>query len=227
MFVPLLALAASEPNAQPELRPSDGVLAEDSERWDPGCKPGMVRIRKYCIDQYEAPNIKGVKPLVMFTATDAQAWCKEQGKRLCKRREWERACEGDDKDSYPYGSTWKSGACNDEKLYMPVDEKLLSAWPKKKAKKEVARVWQGDLSGDRETCASSKEVFDLTGNVEEWVMVGDKPVLKGCYWNGCYSGKKPTCRSQNEAHGPQFRYYNVGFRCCMDAVEDPDKLKEL
>jgi hypothetical protein len=69
-------------------------------------------------------------------------------------------------------------------------------------------------------------VSDLTGNVEEWVVrtrehVNPWPyVLIGCYWAGCYGGNKPTCHSTNNAHGPEFRYYETGFRCCKDAAGD-------
>jgi hypothetical protein len=63
----------------------------------------------------------------------------------------------------------------------------------------------------------------MTGNVEEWVVrthehVNGWPyILTGCYWSGCYGGGKPTCRSTNSAHGPEFRFYETGFRCCKDA----------
>ena len=63
----------------------------------------------------------------------------------------------------------------------------------------------------------------MTGNVEEWVVrtrehPTDWPyLLVGCYWSGCYGGDKPTCRSTNSAHGPEFRFYETGFRCCRDA----------
>ena len=43
-------------------------------------------------------------------------------------------------------------------------------------------------------------------------------ILIGCYWSGCYGGNKPTCHSTNNAHGPGFRFYETGFRCCRDAA---------
>ena len=41
-------------------------------------------------------------------------------------------------------------------------------------------------------------------------------ILIGCYWSGCYGGGKPTRHSTNAAHGPEFRFYETGFRCCKD-----------
>jgi len=60
----------------------------------------------------------------------------------------------------------------------------------------------------------------MTGNVEEWVTSrkhGAAHVLKGCYWSGCYGGSKPTCKSTNAAHAETFKFYETGFRCCVEA----------
>jgi len=68
---------------------------------------------------------------------------------------------------------------------------------------------------------------DPPGNPHDWSLDdlvrtrehdNDWPyLLVGCYWSGCYGGGKPTCHSTNDAHGPEFRFYETGFRCCRDA----------
>ena len=58
------------------------------------CGPDMVEAPLACIDRFEAPNEPGKRPLLMVTATEAEAWCVDHGKRLCTEREWMTACGG-------------------------------------------------------------------------------------------------------------------------------------
>jgi formylglycine-generating enzyme required for sulfatase activity len=188
-----------------------------------GCRAGMVRVGEFCIDRYEAPNRRGARPLVMQSAKEADAWCSSHHKRLCTEEEWTAACEGDEHRAYPYGDTYVYGQCNDDKSWQKVDEALLGKWPAPEAQAHAKELYQADRSGADRKCASEAGVHDMTGNVEEWVVrtrehTNDWPyILAGCYWSGCYGGGKPTCRSTNSAHGPEFRFYETGFRCCADA----------
>jgi hypothetical protein len=190
-----------------------------------GCSRNMVRAGDYCIDRYEAPNRRGARPLVMQSANDANVWCSTHKKRLCTEDEWIAACEGEEHRSYPYGSEHVDGRCTDDKPWRAVDEPLLAKWPAPEAKMLAKELYQATPSGTKRKCASSVGVRDMTGNVEEWVVrtrdhANDWPViLIGCYWSGCYGGGKPTCHSTNNAHGPDFRYYETGFRCCKDAKD--------
>jgi formylglycine-generating enzyme required for sulfatase activity len=188
-----------------------------------GCRSSMVRVRDVCIDRYEAPNRRGAKPLVMQTANDAASWCEARHKRLCTEDEWIAACEGEEHRSYPYGSEHVDGRCNDDKPWRQVDEGTLAKWPDAEAQEHAKSLYQAARSGSKRKCVSQAGVRDLTGNVEEWVVrtrehANDWPyLLIGCYWSGCYGGGKPTCHSTNNAHGPEFRFYETGFRCCRDA----------
>ena len=191
------------------------------------CPSDMAHIDGFCMDRYEAPNEKGAEPFVMESALSATAWCEERGKRLCTETEWVRACRGPDDATYGYGEAHEAGRCNDDKKWMVVSEKTLATWPSPEAQAEVDKVYQGTPSGSLEKCESGFGVFDLLGNVEEWVVrtlphANNYPhVMKGCYWAGCYGGNKPTCGSTNPNHGDSFRYYETGFRCCMDAGQAP------
>lgn len=186
------------------------------------CAEDMADIGAYCMDRYEAPNELGADPLVMESAVSAEAWCDERGKRLCTEDEWDTACAGTSNALYPYGDVHTPSRCNDDKTWRVVSEAALNTWPSSTAANEVAELWQGATSGSYPECVSDYGVFDLTGNVEEWVVRtrahahSNPHVLKGCYWAGCFGGSKPTCASTNPAHADGFRYYETGFRCCKD-----------
>ncbi len=49
---------------------------------------------KFCIDQFEFPDIPTVYPVVWVKAREAAEVCSAMGKRLCDAHEWEGACAG-------------------------------------------------------------------------------------------------------------------------------------
>jgi formylglycine-generating enzyme required for sulfatase activity len=185
-----------------------------------GCPATMVSVGDFCMDRYEAPNVRGAEPLVMQSANDAGAWCSSHGRRLCTEDEWIAACEGQEHRRYPYGEEHVEARCNDDKPWRKVDEAALAKWPAPEAQAHAKALYQAVPSGLNRKCVSQDGVRDLTGNVEEWVVrtrehANPWPyLLVGCYWSGCYGGNKPTCHSTNDAHGPDFRFYETGFRCC-------------
>jgi formylglycine-generating enzyme required for sulfatase activity len=219
LIPPLLAVAAVV-----VLLGADGDAGAKARRRRKGCPSGMVRVHDTCVDRFEAPNRKGAKPLAMQSANDAQAWCSAHGKRLCTEDEWISACESDEHRAYPYGAERVDGRCNDDKPWKQVDEATLNKWPAAEAQAHAKDLYQATSSGSRRKCVSADGVYDMTGNLEEWVVrtrehANDWPfILAGCYWSGCYGGGKPTCHSTNNAHGPEFRFYETGFRCCKDAT---------
>jgi formylglycine-generating enzyme required for sulfatase activity len=209
--------------APPIVEPSTSRLTPPVISANGPCPGDMVQVFGFCIDRYEAPNVAGEYPLVMESALGAEKWCADHGKRLCGEDEWERACSGPESFAYPYGLIHEDAACADEKTWIEKDESTITQWPEKPAMGEVTRLYQAERSGTRAQCVSGFGAYDMTGNVEEWV-VGDKKrhhayehVLKGCYWSGCYGGSKPTCTSTNAAHADAFKFYETGFRCCRDA----------
>jgi formylglycine-generating enzyme required for sulfatase activity len=194
----------------------------------------MVPAGHFCIDRYEAPNEKGELPYSLQTAYDGEDWCAARGKRLCTEDEWTRACRGTSGRTYPYGNTFRPGVCNDDKPWVGVGWKKLSRWPQDPALDEASRLYQADMAGARAECVTEEGVFDMTGNVAEWVRragasgspakPGFEHVLKGCYWAGCFKDPQPSCAFTNGAHPGTFRTYEAGFRCCMaraSAVTSP------
>lgn len=183
--------------------------------------PGVTRTSgdvthiRTCMDIYEAPNVRGQKPLVMKSGVEAERFCAAQSKRLCSEAEWESACEGDAHKPWVYG--WKADAtsCNSGKGWRAFDVTLLNAGGAK-AQAEVDRLWQGEGSGARASCVSQDGIYDLVGNVEEWVIARPgrpfRLAMMGGFWAKPWTG----CRGTNDAHEPGFKFYEVGFRCCKD-----------
>jgi hypothetical protein len=206
------------------------------------CPAGMVPADGFCIDRYEAPGAAGALPLVMYTFDEADAWCAARGRRLCYDDEWTRACAGVAATRWPYGDVFRPGACRDDATWRPYDQTLLNGWPwgrsgpaidsldallaavaaasptARAAAEHVRALYQGTPAGDRAGCTNETGAFDLTGNVEEWTRrrdAGDGPqfsgALKGRYW-----AEARTCQSAVTNHGNAFRFYEIGFRCCLD-----------
>src|SRR5262249_31098299 len=120
---------------------------------------GKVTHQRVCMDEFEAPNARGAKPLVMLTGVQAVEWCEARGKRLCTEYEWELACEGPEK--LPYGYGWAvDGTCNSEKSWRPPNTFLLFHGSKAEVDREVDRLWQGENSGTRDGCVTAYGVHD-------------------------------------------------------------------
>jgi hypothetical protein len=175
--------------------------------------------KKYCVDRYEWPNKAGVLPRYMASWNEAKASCEAAGKRLCSDTEWTLACEGPQRQPYPYGNGYvrDNTACNIDKPYLwPHPEKV---YDPRSGADELARLDQREPSGSRAACVSPYGVRDMVGNVDEWVVnesQSGKPYmsgLKGGYWGPV----RTRCRPMTTGHEETFRYYQIGFRCCEDA----------
>jgi formylglycine-generating enzyme required for sulfatase activity len=185
-------------------------------------RPGVARVSggrtrvRVCMDEFEAPNQRGAKPIVMLSSVEAAAYCRAHGeKRLCTENEWETACEGPDLRPWPYGFRYDPEACNGAKRWMKFDAYALMRGGDA-AQAETDRLWQGEGSGARASCVAASGVYDLTGNVEEWIASSRARQWPTALIGGFWAKWWPQCRGTNAAHEPTFRFYEVGFRCCMD-----------
>lgn len=180
------------------------------------CQGKTVK-KHFCIDRYEYPNKEGERPVVMKSWRDAERTCKAEGKRLCGDSEWTLACEGQERLAYPYGNKRDSMACNIDKAHPDVNERALASADPSKRQAEVDRLWQGEASGARPQCKSPYGVYDMTGNVDEWVVNESghpyQSASKGGYWGPV----RDRCRPKTTAHGEEFAFYQLGFRCCGDS----------
>jgi len=195
----------------------EGVFPRRCAEFAPTTKcSGKLVHKRFCIDRYEWPNKPGENPAVMKTWYDAKDACGAIGKRLCGDSEWTLACEGHERLPYPYGYDRNSEACNIDKPHPDVNEKALGSPDPKVRDAEAKRLWQGEPSGSRTSCVSPFGVFDMTGNVDEWVVnesgVPYKSGLKGGYWGPV----RDRCRPETTIHSEGFSFYQIGWRCCAD-----------
>lgn len=172
--------------------------------------------QRFCMDQYEAPNQRGAKPIVMIDFFQAQAWCQERGKRLCTEQEFETACEGPLLLPYFYGWQVDKTICNSDKPWIAFDAVKLQGGGFE-ARNELERLWQGTPSGEMPRCRTRDGIYDLLGNVEEWVTARHGRRWPGALMGGFWAKPWTGCRGTNDAHEATFSFYETGFRCCKDA----------
>jgi hypothetical protein len=206
---------------------------------DTGAPPGpcpdeMVFVELACIDRYEA-HLDGVSPfeipagglavseegeipqgyISQLVAADAGA---EAGKRLCSIDEWMRACGGPEGTIYPYGDSYDPGACNDTRATHPVVDVFGAATTWSDAQLNDPRLNQLPDSlapaGANPGCVSAEGVFDLHGNLHEWVDDPNGTFKGGFYVDAVLNG--PGCTYTTTAHSAGYRDYSTGFRCCRD-----------
>ena len=189
------------------------------ERFRPNSRClGKPKPKLFCIDRFEFPNEAGKRPTVDITWYDARSQCANLGKRLCDAEEWTLACEGPQLKPYPFGYVRDATICNFDRPYVIPDNVALDN-PKTRAA-EIARINQSEPSGSRARCVSDYGVYDMTGNVDEWVFdVRGSPQgpefqsgLKGGYWGPVRNRCRPMTTDHNQWH----HGYQIGFRCCND-----------
>lgn len=184
----------------------EGITAEQGKKTD----------IKVCMDQFEAPNVRGAKPFVMRSFNNAQKWCGERGKRVCTEQEWELACEGPEHRPLAYGWAVDKEICNSNKQWRPFDVAKLYSKEGDDSKNEVEKLWQGAPSGSYKGCVSAFGIYDMMGNVEEWVATRQGRRFAGALMGGFWAKPWTGCRGTNDAHETSFVFYETGFRCCSE-----------
>jgi len=176
---------------------------------------------RFCMDRYEWPNEKGALPRTLTSWLEARAMCAERGKRLCTEDEFNFACEGEAMSAYVYGDARDSTACNFDRPYIErtfTYTRWDSCMADPTCKAEFDRLDQRVPSGSMLRCVSQAGVFDLNGNVNEWVertepTATSRSGLKGGWWGPV----RDRCRPMTTFHLAGDFGYEAGFRCCRDA----------
>jgi len=193
--------------------------------------------------RYQARNAEAVFPQAYISGVEAEQACKNAGKRLCTMNEWRRGCQGTRATTFINGRT-REEHCQTGKLHLlPLkfgnDPKL---WKYEEHFNDPSLGLEpGYLakSGDHPDCKSDAGLFDMVGNLHEWVSdrVSDRLVQKvemdkvrrheqpwadgnGIFMGGFFSTTDelgPGCLFTTLAHEPTYHDYSTGFRCCMAA----------
>ncbi|WP_437841004.1 formylglycine-generating enzyme family protein [Sorangium sp. So ce1153] len=176
--------------------------------------------RRFCVDRHEWPNRVGELPRVYVDWYEAKSLCASVGKRLCRRSEWILACEGPKRLPYPWGFVRTPSPCNIDRAAIAFD--IGAIVDEATREDEIARLWQADPIGSHPNCISAYGAYDLSGNVDEWTdnLADDPSTARPATLNGGYWGPvRNTCRLTTGGHGPTFKFYQAGFRCCADTVD--------
>ncbi len=174
-----------------------------------------------------SPTKRGDLPVVMVTHDMASTFCAWRGGRLPTEAEWERAASGGKSRRWPWGNTPPD--CTRANLLGCGDE----SWPVGAA---------GGLGASREG------VYDLAGNVAEWVLdqydsgqyaLDAAQLAAGGLFNPAHQGQKASTKrvvrggsraagaagiraADRMAKGPDSEYDDIGFRCVYSSANiDP------
>jgi formylglycine-generating enzyme required for sulfatase activity len=158
-----------------------------------------------------------VTPSGYLDGIEAERACKNAGKRLCTTSEWVTACRGEQNRPFPYGDTYAQGACNVFREAHPaailhgnaseghLDPRL-----------NLVKGPSGPLlrkTGATSTCRSvwgNDGVFDMVGNLDEWVEDEN-----GAFQGGFYArATKAGCEARITSHPRAYEDYSLGVRCC-------------
>ncbi len=175
-----------------------------------------------------AVNSAGAFPQGYISGHQAAVACERSGKRLCKSDEWKNACMGPKKTIFPYGNARQVGRCNDNGrssmhfFNAKLDDKPENSWMWGFGGNMVdprLNQLEGTLtrSGERTGCTNEYGVFDMVGNLHEWVDDPDGTFQGGYYLDTHLNGD--GCYYRTTAHPMSHLDYSTGFRCCAD-VDD-------
>ena len=220
------SLPDSEP---PDTAPPDtGVV--------PGCPAGMVSVNDaFCIDRFEAsrPDATassdgsddsqatsrlGVEPWKVDTQDEARTACEAADKRLCTEDEWYTTCVGPAERVYSYGDDYQATTCNG----IDANCDCHGSTAEECACDENGGPYAGcyydcggsngmEATGSRSGCTNDFGVYDINGNLWEYVeSSAEYPVRGGAY--NCGNSESYHRCDYEPGWNPSAR----GFRCCHD-----------
>ena len=203
-------LAAADKPALPDTDPAAARCAQDTHR-DPTCFQGTC------------DGVLCDMPQPCVSQCDAKIYCEWAGKRLCgpvgteplgidrsnlldaTKNQWRNACSPDGRE-WPYGPSYDAQACN-----------TIDRQPKPCNGPSVTASFPGCQAPE----AAYDQVFDLSGNLFEWVDASQEGaswpdlrciIMGGSYvhyWGDADCGEYSTLDWPCDAHHEEF-----GFRCC-------------
>ena len=197
------------------------------------CPEGMAQVDDFCIDRWEAHLVgqtpyevptsgvaatgPGTVPQGYISGVVASNACIAAGKRLCTSVEWLRACRGPGNTIYPYGNSYVAGRCNDTRPEHPIIT-LFGSFIESEINNPLLNQLPDsvDPTGANAQCVSAEGVYDLHGNLEEWIADAAGTFRGGDYVEAALNG--PGCLNVTTAHNTLHHEFTTGFRCCAEPV---------
>jgi hypothetical protein len=186
------------------------------------CQSKTRQPMRFCMDAYEWPNKKGEIPRDLTSWQEAKDTCEGIGKRLCSDVEFTFACEGDDMWPHVTGFDRDPSKCSYDRPYRLRTFNFFkhdACLADEKCKAALEAIDQRLPAGSMPACVSRDGVWDLNGNINEWIELPGRGLskragLKGGWWGPV----RDRCRPMTTFHGESDYGYEVGFRCCKDAA---------
>ena len=193
------------------------VLASGEERAHSPFEPVAARSR------VRAVSARSVFPQGYISAVEAQRACNEAGKRLCRVAEWGKACRGPEPKSFGYADRREPGRCNDNGKNPVLSLYGRGHWNWSTMNQPILNQQDGTLAktGEHAGCTNGYEVYDMVGNLHEWVADPSGTFYGGYYQDVSSKGHGEGCGYLTTAHEARYHDYSTGFRCCADVAGSP------
>ena len=196
--------------------PNVTMFAYEATRYDAnGTDYGFDSTRRPC-------SVPGRLPWSNVTKEEAEAACEKiaSGWRLCTAAEWLDACNSSGNTTFPYGATYSAQRCNGWDFTKTSGVTTLATG--------AATMCISDPS-----TATGDELYDMSGNVKEWVLTTTTTTGPFEMRGGAYNTASFTVGTTTSAPGLQcdaavpapattaVRLPSVGFRCCRTGTLPP------
>ncbi|HXI56775.1 MAG TPA: MopE-related protein [Polyangia bacterium] len=193
------------------------IFAYEASRYD-------ASATDYGFDSGRRPcSVGGKQPWSNITKEKAEAACEKIGTgwRLCTKDEWFDACNGSGNTTFPYGATFDGSKCNGYD------------YPKAAG---VTTEPTGSAAMCTSAITASDKLFDMSGNVKEWVLStaatsGPFELRGGAYDIASFLDNTVTpaatrapglqCDASTPAPAVDVVLPSVGFRCCRTGALPP------